>query len=76
MISAVYHKLALATNKGLEGKAIPVLVTENGKKGGVIARDSSYRTTVIKKDLPLGTSCTVWVKEVRSTYLLGEVQNI
>ena len=76
MISAVYHKLALATNKGLEGKAIPVLVTEKGKKGGVIARDSSYRTTVIKKDLPLGTSCTVWVKDVRSTYLLGEVQNI
>ena len=76
MISAEYHKLALSTNNELEGKAIPVLVIEKGKKGGVIARDSSYRTIVIKKDLPLGTSCTVWVNEVRSTYLLGEVQNI
>ena len=75
IFSAVYHQIAFAKNKELEGKEIPVLVTEKGKKGGVICRDTSYRTVVIKKDLSLGTTCNVRVKEAKSTYLVGEVQN-
>ena len=76
IFSAVYHRLVFAKNKELEGRKIPVLVTEKGKKGGVIARDTSYRTIVIKNDLPLGATCKVRVKEAKSTYLVGEVQNI
>ncbi len=76
IFSAVYHQIAFAKNKELVGMALPVLVTERGKKGGVIARDASYRTIVIKKDLPLGATCEVRVKEAKSTYLVGEVQNI
>ncbi len=75
IFSAVYHTLAFAKNRELEGKELPVLVTGKGKKGGVIARDTSYRTIVIKKELPLGATYTytVRVKEAKSTYLVGEV---
>ncbi|MBL7117624.1 MAG: tRNA (N(6)-L-threonylcarbamoyladenosine(37)-C(2))-methylthiotransferase, partial [Candidatus Syntrophoarchaeum sp.] len=76
IFSAVYHRLVFAKNKELEGRKIPVLVTEKGKKGGVIARDTSYRTIVIKNDLPLGATCKVQVKDAKSTYLVGGVQNI
>jgi len=76
IFSAVYHRLVFAKNKELKGKKLPVLVTEKGKKGGVIARDTSYRTIVIKNDLPLGATCKVQVKDARSTYLVGGVQNI
>lgn len=72
-ISAVYHKIAFAKNKELEGRELPVLVTEAGKKGGVIARDSSYRAIVLKNDLPLGVSHIVRVKEAKSTYLMAEI---
>lgn len=76
IFSAVYHRLVFAKNKELKGKKLPVLVTEKGKKGGVIARDTSYRTIVIKNDLPLGATCKVRVQDAKSTYLVGGVQNI
>lgn len=75
IFSSVYHKIASAKNKELEGKKLLVLVTEKGKKGGVIARDPSYRTVVIKNDLPLGTIYKAQVEEAKSTYLVGKVQN-
>ncbi len=70
--SSMYHKLSLATNKELEGAVISVLALERGKKGGVIARDRSYRTVVIEEDLSPGATYKVRVKEARSTYLVGE----
>jgi len=75
IFSGAYHRLAFAKNTELVGKKLPVLVTEMGKKGGVIGRDASYRTVVIKKDLPLGVTCVVRVTDAKSTYLVGEVQS-
>ena len=74
IFSSFYHALASEKNKELKGKKLPVLVTEQGKRGGVIGRDPSYREIVIKKDLPLGASCKVEVKEAKSTYLVGDLK--
>lgn len=74
--SSVYHRLAFARNKELEGKKLPVLITEKGKKGGVTGRDPAYRLVVLNKDLPLGATYTVRITEAKSTYLLAEIQNV
>lgn len=76
IISSLYHKIALERKNVLEGKELPVLITEKGKKGGVIGRDPAYRMVALNIDLPLGATYTVRIKEAKSTYLLGEVQNV
>ncbi|MCW3134673.1 MAG: tRNA (N(6)-L-threonylcarbamoyladenosine(37)-C(2))-methylthiotransferase [Methanophagales archaeon] len=73
IFSTLYHRIALEKNKELEGKRLSVLVAEKSE-GGVIGRDTSYRTIVIKRDLPLGATYKVRVKEAKSTYLVGEIQ--
>ena len=75
MFSSLYHKILLEKNNDLEGKEFPVLITEQGEKGGVIGRDPAYRMVVINDDLPLGATYTVRITEAKSTYLLGEVHN-
>ena len=74
IFSSLYQKIVLEKNNELEGKELPVLITEKGKKGGVIGRDPAYRLVVLDKDLPLGTTYTVRVTEAKSTYLLAEIQ--
>ena len=75
IFSSLYQKIVLEKNNELEGKKLPVLITEKGKKGGVIGRDPAYRLIVLNEDLPLGATYTVRVTEARSTYLLAEIQN-
>lgn len=75
IISAVYHQLALAANRELEGTVVHVLTTEQGKKGGVIARDCAYHMVVLKEDLPPGVTYDVRIKEAKSSYLVGEVKH-
>jgi len=48
IFSSLYRTIVLEKNKELEGKELPVLVTEKGKKGGVIGRDPAYRMIVLK----------------------------
>lgn len=76
IFSAACRRLALAKNKELEGTVLQVLVTEKGKRGGVVARDALYRTVVVKSEPPpaLGATCKVRVAEARSGYLVGEVK--
>ena len=73
IFSSLYQKIVREKNNELEGKKLPVLITERGKKGGVICRDPAYRLVVLNEDLPLGATYTVRVTEARSTYLLGAV---
>ena len=73
IMSATYHRIALAANNQLIGAELPVLVTERGDKGGVIARDPSYKTIIIEEDLPPGSFHKVRVKDARSTYLVATV---
>jgi threonylcarbamoyladenosine tRNA methylthiotransferase CDKAL1 len=73
IISSLYHQIALERNTAQEGKIIPILITERGKKGGVIGRDPSYRQVILKRSLPLGATCTARITEAKSTYLLGDI---
>jgi threonylcarbamoyladenosine tRNA methylthiotransferase CDKAL1 len=75
IISSRYHEIALERNTTLNGNEIPVLITERGKKGGVVGRDSSYRMAIINKALPLGATYTVRITEAKSTYLMGDVHS-
>jgi threonylcarbamoyladenosine tRNA methylthiotransferase CDKAL1 len=72
IFSLRYHEIALERNTTLNGNEIPVLITEQGKKGGVVGRDSSYRMVIIKKALPLGATYTARITEAKSTYLMGD----
>jgi threonylcarbamoyladenosine tRNA methylthiotransferase CDKAL1 len=75
IFSSLYQKIVLEKNNELEGMELPVLITEKGKKGGVIGRDPAYRLVVLNKDLPVGATYTVRITEAKSTYLLAEIQN-
>ncbi|RLG39029.1 MAG: hypothetical protein DRN91_00885 [Candidatus Alkanophagales archaeon] len=71
IFAETYHRIALEKNQGLVGAVKEVLVTEEGVKGGVIARDAAYRTVVLKERLPLGTRLPVRIVEARSTYIVA-----
>ena len=73
IFSSLYRTIVFEKHKELEGKKLPILITEKGKKGGVMGRDPAYRMVVLHEDLPLGGSHTARIKEAKSTYLMGEV---
>ena len=50
-----------------------VLVTEKGKTGTVVARDSSYNMVVLGEDLPLGTTIEAEIFGAGTTYMIGSV---
>jgi threonylcarbamoyladenosine tRNA methylthiotransferase CDKAL1 len=74
-IASRCHSIALDCNLALRGNVLPVHITERGKKGGVISRDSSYRLIVLNATPPLGSTATVRITEATSTYLRGDLQS-
>lgn len=68
-----YHEIAREMNKRWVGRRLDVLTTEKGKKGGIIARDSSYKCIILKNDLEVGDRYKVRIKEAEMTYLVGEL---
>ena len=73
VFTSVYKKIALESNKKWEKKTLDVLITEKGKKGGVVSRDSTYKNIIIKEDLPLGESRKVKITKATPSYLMAEV---
>ena len=76
IFSSLYRTIVFEQHKELEGKEVPVLITEKGKKGGVMGRDPAYRMVVLHEDLPLGASYTARIREAKSTYVMGEVVGV
>ncbi len=62
-----------SSNRKMVGSTIPVLVTEKGSEGTVIARTGSYRPVGIEGDFPIGTSLTVEITDSKATHLVGAV---
>jgi len=73
IFTSVYHEIALEMNKKWEGKILEVVVTERGKKGGVISRDQTYKNIVIKEDIDLGDHHQVKITKAKASYLVSEV---
>jgi threonylcarbamoyladenosine tRNA methylthiotransferase CDKAL1 len=71
IFTARYHELSCKRITAVKGTTVPVLITEQGKKGGVIGRDPAYRMVVLREELPLGSSCTVQITSATSSYLIG-----
>lgn len=70
-MSELCRKIALEKNKEWIGKTLDVLTTEVGKKGGVVARDESYKC-IILDEVPIGSEHKIRIKDATSTYLIGE----
>lgn len=70
-----YLELSREQTQALEGTTVPVLITEKGKKGGVIGRDPAYRMVVIPEELPPGSSCEVKITRTTSTYMIGTLEH-
>ncbi|MBC7114140.1 MAG: tRNA (N(6)-L-threonylcarbamoyladenosine(37)-C(2))-methylthiotransferase, partial [Archaeoglobi archaeon] len=50
----LHRRISLSLNRKLLGRVSEILLTEEGRKGGVVGRDPCYRNVVIRKELPLG----------------------
>ena len=72
-LTKAYHEIASEFHRSLIGLLTKVIVTEKGKEGSVIARDSSYRNIVIQENLMLGERHPVRIMGARTTYLMGEL---
>ncbi|MDD2665545.1 MAG: tRNA (N(6)-L-threonylcarbamoyladenosine(37)-C(2))-methylthiotransferase [Methanocellales archaeon] len=73
VLTKAHHKIAYELHRSLVGLLTEVIVTEKGKDGSVIARDSSYRNIVIQENLMLGEKHPVRIVGARTNYLIGEL---
>ncbi|MDD3232586.1 MAG: tRNA (N(6)-L-threonylcarbamoyladenosine(37)-C(2))-methylthiotransferase [Candidatus Methanomethylophilus sp.] len=70
-LTAVKTETEADVNRALIGRRFPVLVTEHGVAGSVIARTDNYRPIALREELPLGTFTTAEVTGTEATYLTG-----
>ncbi len=73
LLTKAYHTIAYELHRSLVGLITEVIVTEKGKEGSVIARDSSYRNIVIQENLKLGEKHPVRMVDARTNYLIGKL---
>ena len=58
-------------NEGLVGEEFDVVVTEQKRRGSVVARSPGYENIVIREELPLGSRCRVRITGHHRHYLIG-----
>ncbi len=73
ILSRVAAEVALKRNKRWVGWRGLALVTENGRKGGVVARNYAYKHIILKSDIGLGEEVKVKLEEARVGYLIGSI---
>jgi MiaB/RimO family radical SAM methylthiotransferase len=72
-LTALHHEITSAFMLAAAGSTRPVLVTEKGRPGTVVARDGSYNMVVLQEDLPLGTTVEAVISGAGTTYMIGRV---
>ena len=73
-ITAMRFSEAEDRNKGLVGRTLRVLVTEEGKNGTMIARSENYRPVIVSGDNELGTFADAEITGCEPTHLFGSVR--
>lgn len=73
-LSALYHELALASNRARIGETETVLTEKPGTRAGTyIARDEAYRTVALRGHFEPGQTLKVKIVGAETFALLGEV---
>lgn len=70
-LTKLRFRISSEKNTALVGRRLQVLTTERGKGTSTICRDDSYRSVVIKEQLPLGIRYDVEIVDSTDVYLLG-----
>ncbi|MEM4678701.1 MAG: tRNA (N(6)-L-threonylcarbamoyladenosine(37)-C(2))-methylthiotransferase [Candidatus Jordarchaeales archaeon] len=73
ILTQVSNELSLKRNMKWVGWVGEAIVTEVGRKGGVIARNYAYKHIVVREDVKLGEKIKVRLSEAKIGYLFGSI---
>lgn len=71
-MNAVAEEVYTSLNSAHLGKIVPFIVTENLRKGSVMARSPEYTGIVIREDLPVGFMGEALIRKDRKYFFIGE----
>jgi MiaB-like tRNA modifying enzyme len=73
-LTTLVHEILRETSESWIGWSGPIIITEKGSKGGLVGRNESYKTVIVKDDLDLGSIAEVEIVSAERTHLIGEVK--
>ncbi len=71
-----HHDITSAYMRHSIGRRLDVLVTDEGKRGTMVARDDAYHMIVIPGAMPVGARLQVHICGASTTYMAGELIEI
>ena len=75
ILTKLVDKILVESNEAWIGWFGPVIITEEGSKGGMLGRNESYKTVIVHEDLSPGTIVDVEITSSARTHLNGEVRS-
>jgi len=73
IVTKEFEKIALDKNKSWIGWKGSALVDENGKSGGLVARNFAYKPIVIQGKAKLGSFVKLKITDSTKNYLIGKI---
>lgn len=73
ILTKIVNQILKESNESWIGWSGPIIITENGPKGGMLGRNEAYKTVIVHKDLSPGTIVDVEITSSDRTHLNGEV---
>ena len=74
-LTKLVDEILVESNKAWVGWSGPVIITEEGVKGGMIGRNESYKIVIVQESLNPGTVVDVEITSSERTHLIGEVRS-
>jgi MiaB-like tRNA modifying enzyme len=72
-LTTLVSQILEETNKKWIGWSGPVIVTEKGSRGGLISRNQSYKSIILKDDVQIGDTVHIRVVAAERANLFGEI---